>query len=143
MRKSLLIVIIGATVGIAILGIFAYKMYNKPHVDVKNSEVMYDMYVDDLMEAFKNAEAVASEKYNGEVVVISGIFRELNTTSNGLNYIIIEGKEGVANCEMESLSNNFSEERFKNRSIRLKGICVGYDDLLEELQLKKCSIVGS
>ena len=117
-------------------------MYNKPHQDVIKAAVVYSLMADDIMEHYRTNDKDASQKYNGEVIAISGSLKDYSNATTGLNYLIISGKEGLINCEMENLQRDFSIEKFRNKQLTIKGICVGYDDLLGELQLKKCTIIS-
>ena len=132
----------GVLVGLIILGLFAIKMYNKPHQGVIKAAVVYSLMADDIMEHYRTNDKDASQKYNGEVIAISGSLKDYSNATTGLNYLIISGKEGLINCEMENLQRDFSIEKFRNKQLTIKGICVGYDDLLGELQLKKCTIIS-
>jgi hypothetical protein len=40
-------------------------------------------------------------------------------------------------CQFESLNNDLKV----NDSVAIKGRCIGFDDLLEEIKLDQCSII--
>ena len=86
------------------------------------------------------------------IVVITGGFTigyymynkpHVNVSKKKIDFttIIIKGDQSLANCEMDTLYTNKIPSFTAEEEISVKGLFVGYDDLLGELQLKKCLIV--
>jgi hypothetical protein len=134
MIKKILIGIIILTIGGAVV---AYMMYNKPHKDIAAAKIDHSLNLAVLMDEFSNSPEEASSKYTSKVVAIDGLLKSIEKGTP--TYILIEDDKGrIANCEMlGSLEANLNI----GESVKVKGLFIGYEDLLEELQLKKCSIL--
>ena len=75
------------------------------------------------------------------MIQVRGILQKLTEGIEGRQYIILESERGLASCEMDEGVHESEESLTSDRIVHVKGICVGFDDLLGELQLKKCSVV--
>jgi hypothetical protein len=140
--KRTVYIILGIFIALLVLLTISWKMYNKPHRNVMRATEAYQVDAEHIMDEYTGDMAGAHEKYGGEIIVLTGKFSKNVAGKDGRQYIIIQGSNGTVSCEMEeaaSLSGGLPEF---NTNIKVKGICVGYDDLLGELQMKKCSITG-
>ncbi len=134
-------------VGLFLVGVagvfFAYRIYNKPHLDVSEADADYILNLSTLMDEFEDNPNNAQNKYTDKVVVVSGTVADFQLGE--LTSIILDDGQGLlANCEM-SVDSDLTKDQLENflnsnEEVRLKGLFVGYEDLLGEVQLKKCSL---
>lgn len=118
-----------------------YYMYNKPHVNVSKKKIDLITTVDSLVHDFQSDYTTSIEKYGGKIILLSGKFHSMSYQENYFTTIIIKGDQSLANCEMDTSYTNKIPSFTAEDEISVKGLFVGYDDLLGELQLKKCLIV--
>lgn len=135
MKKILVI----AVIGIIIAGIvIAYYLYNKPHVNVSEEKIDYEMVLDQLLVEFSTDMNAANQKYADKILLLTGILH--TDPETGGTGFVLSGENGVANCELDSQYIETLKNHTAGDQLKVKGIFVGYDDLLGELQLKKCMI---
>jgi len=119
----------------------AYSMYNKPHKIISEQDVDYRLTVDEIIEAYTNDETVANAKFIDKVVVLEGTLKSIAASESSLSIVILEGENGLANCEFFNSDLHLSKSPNPGDKVFIKGLFIGYDDLLGELQLKKCTII--
>jgi len=122
--------------------IVAWRMYNKPHRDVNSANVAYQVSADIIIGEYIENAQVAHEKYGGEIIILRGNFFKRTETEVGKEYIILKGKGGIVSCEIGEQAQVSGIQPEVGRTVQVKGICVGFDDLLGELQMKKCMVMS-
>lgn len=106
---------------------------------------MADFHIsaDVLMKEFEFSEDLANTKYFDKIIVIEGNLKLNAATDSELSYIILKGENVTVNCEMSVENNHHNIQKYNDgEKLFVKGLFVGYDDLLGELQLKKCTIIS-
>lgn len=134
MRRLILIALLVA----AVIGVIAvYFTYNKPHKDIAASDIDHQLSLSALIDEFEADPEAANLKYTEKVVAISAT---MNDMSDGeFTSLLLSDENGrMANCQMSEFDAAIFES---GKSISLKGLFVGYDDLLGEVQLKKCTVL--
>ena len=138
MKRGLLLSGIMLVVLIAIFGLY---QYNKPHRDIASAKADFELSADELYNEFEQNPETASERYADKVITFSGIISNIQKNQSGGYSILLKGEKGNINCEIDPATNLNVEILTENTSVKVKGLYVGYDDLLQELQFKKCNIV--
>ena len=113
-----------------------YTMYNKPHKIISEQAVDYRMTVDAMIKAFENNEVDANTTFNDKVVVLEGTLKSITPSGNSLSIMMLEGENGLANCEFSNDDLHLSKRPNSGDTLFIKGLFIGRDDLLGELQLK-------
>lgn len=133
-------IIIGILV-FAIIGAFvAYKMYNKPHVNVAAASADISLTADEILNDFSSDENAANLKYLEKIIAVKGVVSEIN----------IEKEKGIitlkTNDDFGSVLCHLSDEATKKlnllkegQAIIVKGICTGF---LMDVILVKCEFVN-
>ena len=137
MKRRLLILILLLLIGGLAMVLY---LYNKPHKDIRSANPDYDTTVEKLMQEFGVNPQVAFDKYSGKVLLVSGLVGSVSTNGKGPVTVLLEDGEYRANCEMDSLFNMEKTPLIVGDSVDIKGLFVGFDDLLGELQMKKCLV---
>ena len=115
---------------ILIIGlIFAYNYAYPDHRSIQDEPVSYTLDAASFFNEFKSDSHQAELKYLDQTVVVSGLITSVNTGN-----ITISNK---IYCQFEALNSDLKV----NDSLAVKGRCIGFDDLLEEIKLDQCSIV--
>jgi hypothetical protein len=130
------------TVGIIIFliaaGIIIFNnTYNKPHLDVSEADSDFEIGLAELFDEFSADEMAATKKYAEKVILTEGIFKS-SSEGEFTNILMEDSKGRIANCELEAKSPVNIEP---GQKIKLKGLFIGYNDLMGELQMKKCTIL--
>jgi hypothetical protein len=127
MRKKIIIALI------LILGLsFAtYQYMYKSHRDISSEDASFTETVAQVHSAFQKNDSLANSKYSNKTIEIYG-----KITSIDLQNKIITVDEKLSATCTNSIPNNLKPQN----SITLKGRVVGYDDLLEEIQMDQCTI---
>ena len=134
-RITLVILILG------IIGTFvAYKMYNKPHIDVADSKSDIVISADKIQSDFSTNENLANTNYLEKIIEVSGEISEL-TLENKKGIITLKTKDnfGSVLCHLSDNSTQKMNTLKMGKPVRLKGICTGY---LMDVILVKCEIIN-
>ena len=134
-RITLVILILG------IIGTFvAYKMYNKPHIDVADSKSDIVISADKIQSDFSTNENLANTNYLEKIIEVSGEISELSL-ENKKGIITLKTKDdfGSVLCHLSDNSTQKMNTLKMGKPVRLKGICTGY---LMDVILVKCEIIN-
>ncbi|WAC03185.1 hypothetical protein N7U66_06230 [Lacinutrix neustonica] len=115
---------------IIILAIIAYNVVYQKHRIIEEETVAFSLNADDLINAFQNNSTLAESKFLNQTIQINGDVSEINTSNLTLNDVIF--------CSFNA-DNNLQKTEL-NTKISIKGRCIGYDDLLEQVKFDQCSI---
>ena len=108
--------------------IVAYNYMYPDHRSISEESVSYTLDADSVFNEFIQDSQKAELKYLDETILVSGVITSLDAQN-----ITISNK---IYCQFESLNSDLKV----NDSIAVKGRCIGFDDLLEEIKLDQCSI---
>ena len=139
MKKYLLI---GIAVFLVFGAFYGFMLYNKPHRNITTEKARFDMSADELIAAFAMNEQRALNKFNGQVVAFHGKLAEVSTNDEGVHYAIVKGTDGLLNCEVDGNAFGVLQKSPQGTFVALKGLFVGYDELLGEVQFKKCTLAN-
>lgn len=114
---------------IVILIASAYIYIQKPHRDISTETVEFSISSDALLKEFLVNEANASAKFLDNTIVVYGTLSENNN-----NFLVLDNKI-YCNFEIEP------PEISLNSTLTVKGRCIGFDVLLEQVKLDQCSIL--
>ena len=135
-KKIILAILILSIVG----AVVAYKMYNKPHVNVANSKADITITANKILTDFSSDETSANKLYLEKIIEVKGTISETKL-EKGKGIITLK-----TNDDFGSVLCHLSEEATKEMSslkvgqtISLKGICTGY---LMDVILVKCEIIN-
>ena len=106
---------------------YNYLFPNHRTINLENAKfnVEASLFFTEFMEDSKIAES----KYLDQTITVCGVITSVNLEDITINNKIF--------CNFESMLSKLKV----NDSIVVKGRCIGFDDLLEEIKLDQCSIV--
>ena len=114
---------------IVILIAFAYIHIQKPHRDISAETVEFSISSAALLNEFLVNEANASTKFLDKTIVVYGILTEIYN-----NFLAVDNK---IYCKFEKEVPKIPLNSF----LKIKGRCIGFDVLLEQVKLDQCSIL--
>lgn len=126
MKKGVFVII-----SILVIGLITYKYIYKEHRDIQIEAPFFRVEANEIMDEFSVGFKLTFEKYFDKTIQITGKLTAVNKTNLELNSNIV--------CYLNSpinLENSIGD------IVTIKGRCIGFDDLLEELKLDQCSIVS-
>jgi len=126
---------------VTMAGIYAYKEYNRKAADLTTATPQEIISATDLLTAFTNDEIVATKKFSGKTVLVTGNVAEIiNQQDTMLNVFL--GNETALN-KVSCLMDMSRREGLKNiavgKRISIKGICIGF---LADVEMNHCVIVN-
>lgn len=142
--KIILLVVVAIGLG---GGIFAYKMYNKPHRNIEKEDPDYSISMSQLLTDFQVREDSANRMYNSNVIALKGNIDEKRIAGDGKVVLLFNEDNGMIKATMANVY--FQEEAHiqeakalsENQQVNLKCKCNGYDDLIEPMvELDNCFI---
>ena len=114
---------------ILIIGsIIAYSYMYPNHRSISKEAVSFAVKADYIHEEFIQNSAQAEQKYLDQTLLVSGLVTAIDSKS-----LTIENK---VYAQFETLNSDLNF----NDSVSVKGRCIGFDDLLEEIKLDQCTI---
>jgi len=127
-KKILLTILI---IGL-IIAFFGYNYIYQDHRDIQSEKAAYTLKATDLIQAFQGNEEEAIEKYLNKTIEIEGNLSNIDGTS-----IVLEDVVFFALSENETPPTS----NLLNTTIKIKGRCIGYDNLLEEVKVDQASLL--
>ena len=106
--------------------------YNKPHKDFSAAQADITLEAAKLYEHYQNDLSDANLKFLDKVLLVNGPVTELNS-----NLVIIGGN---IVCSLDSSYVLDTGIKLDDK-IFVKGRCIGYDDLFEEVRIDHCFIM--
>lgn len=127
-KKIVLVIFIAAVLA----GYLGYNYIYQDHRDIQSEEAAYTVKATDLVKAFQYNEEDATKKYLNKTIAIEGNLSSIDGTS-----IVLE------NVVFFALSENATPPTSDvlNTTIKIKGRCIGYDNLLEEVKVDQAAIL--
>jgi len=124
---ALLVLVITIALGI--------RTYNKPHVNVVNTEAKYKLDAQQLINSFITDEDEASKKYVNTIIQVSGEALEFN---HGTISIKDKNSESTVLCNLLLKEDEKFKKIKQGDKIKVKGICTGY---LLDVVLVECVLI--
>ncbi len=123
MKKAFFLVL----VVIASASFYAYYLYNKPSIDVQKATAELYFEAKDLT---KNPKIV--QPHIDKIIEVKGVISEIEDSDES-SIVILNG--GIK-CELLAKKNIQ-----KGQTVSIKGIYTGFDEMFNEISLKKCHLV--
>jgi tRNA_anti-like len=119
-----------------LVALLAFFYVNKPSKSVADRAPEIEVELAQIFDELEKNYEEALDKYGQKVILIKGNYYSISGDKQAI--LILKDEKGrMANCQLE---NPYSGVISKGESISLKGVFVGYEDLLGEIQLNKCYI---
>lgn len=129
-HKKKVVLILG---GILLLALFfGYRYINQEHRDISTEKAVFEVGAQQLSNDFKNNEEEATKKYLNKTLQVKGQITTVEANSGSLDnavFFILGHKETVV------------QKSLKGKVVTIKGRCIGYDNLLEEVKLDQTTII--
>ncbi len=113
-------------------GIIGYNYIYQDHRDIKKEKAAFTVKATELTAAFQNDETAATEKYLNQTIEVQGQLTGIDGSS-----LVLENVVFFALSENEEAP----DQTKLNTNVTLKGRCIGYDSLLEEVKLDQASLI--
>lgn len=123
-------IILSGIIVMVVLGILAYNYIYQDHRNIDTEAPEFVLISEHLIDEFAKDVEASQKKYLNKVLKISGKTTEVSNST-----IVIDGS---IFCQFR---DKISDKAKDNTTLSIKGRCIGYDDLLEEIKLDQCSIV--
>lgn len=131
-------------IGILVLGMLgafvAYKMYNKPHVNVGEASTDISISAEKILGDFSADEIIANSKYLEKIIEVKGVVSELNIEKEkGIITLKATDDFGSVLCHLSGEATKEMSALIEGQTITVKGICTGY---LMDVILIKSEIIN-
>lgn len=133
MKKIISLLAIAIIVG----SVIGYKIYNKPHQDIRSAKSMFQLPATELFSSYEADETSANEKFLGKIVEVTGKVQEVSKDENGVVNVTLDagGMLGGVICKLDELTDHKRTDLNKNEQVTLKGECTG---MLMDVVLVRC-----
>ena len=122
MKKAAIIVII-----LIVLGGIGYNYIFRAPPDIAKANSEFTVGAVDFSKEFTDNLIEAEKKYLNKIFTVEGIITDIEDEAITLNNSVY--------CKFE-----FAFQLNKNEKIKIKGKCIGYDELFEIIKLDQCII---
>lgn len=108
---------------IAIAAIVGYRIWNKPHQNIKDADAIGTTAVELYTDLANNGNHKSLTLIN-KVVVVSGEVKEISKNQQNQQIVLLKTgiNGGSVNCTMEERAHNIRT----GDMVLIKGICIGY-----------------
>ncbi|WP_299887467.1 hypothetical protein [uncultured Lacinutrix sp.] len=117
---------------IVVLAYLGYNYIYQDHRNISEEKAAFSVTAVSLQEKFSNDTQASETKFLNKVIEITGQVSEINETDFTLDDAVF--------CSVDK-SNALSKDNL-SKTITIKGRCIGYDDLLEQIKLDQCTIIN-
>ncbi len=144
MKKIFKIGIILAVTGI-IAAFLVWKFYiNKPHEDIEKATPAYSMATEEIWNQYNTNREIADSLYNNKVIELTGSMSRIDKNDSLVSVIFVMAADSMFGdktiaCQMYKKHNDEANALEIGGKVKIKGVCVGYDDT--DIKFNKCSIV--
>ncbi len=101
------------------------------HRDAASEKAKYEMTADDFSKAFKDNAVTANTTYINQAVLLEGNVTSASGITVTLNNIA---------CNIDSSDTEKVKLLKTGDKVKIQGLVVGYNDLMEEIALAQCKI---
>lgn len=101
------------------------------HRDAASEKAKFEMTADNFSKAFKDNAATANTTYINQAVLLEGTVSSISGVTVSLNNIA---------CNIDSMDIEKVKTLKQGDKIKIQGLVVGYNDLMEEIALAQCKI---
>ena len=133
-KKIIRYIVLPLLLIIAVAAIYIYKEYNRTHKDTSRLKSDYSVSAIAFLQEFSSNEAAANKKYWDKVLQVEGTVKDLLTDDRGFYSIVLGDSSSLSSvrCSVDSAHTAEAAAVRKGTTIRVKGICSGYnaDELL-------------
>ncbi len=110
--------------------VIGYQYIYQNHRNIETEKAEYILTPQTISDEFKLDALKSEKKYLNQTIEISGTITEVNENDLTLNDMVF--------CQF----NNIVNQTIKiNSVVKIKGRCIGYDDLLEQVKLDQCTLL--
>jgi uncharacterized membrane protein len=115
-----------------VLAIIAIVMYiYKPHRNIQKETATHQIEAKTLYESFTSDEQTANQKFLDQVIEIKGKVTALDKENKS---IVLDNHVNASGIETINVS--------LNQDVVVKGRCVGYDEIMEEIAVDQSKIIN-
>ncbi|NNE76417.1 MAG: hypothetical protein HKN31_05025 [Pricia sp.] len=119
--------------------IIAMYYYNKPHLDVRESDAAYVLTAQNLITEYQQNETETNQKYSENVIQVKGKIFEISTLKgNSVITLKDDSLDSSIICHMMPEENMKALQLKRGLDIEIKGICTGY---LLDVIMVRCTLV--
>jgi hypothetical protein len=126
--KKKLFILVTVLIVIALIG---YNYVYKNHRDIATEKASFSISVNEIYTAFKKNDSLANQKYSDKTIEVQGKI----TNIDSINMIVTLDDKLIARF----INGKHQLLKLQN-TITLKGRIIGYDDILDEIQIDQCTI---
>tara|TARA_Y100000768_G_scaffold185935_1_gene139298 strand:+ start:3608 stop:4021 length:414 start_codon:yes stop_codon:yes gene_type:complete len=114
--------------------IIIYVIYNKPHKDFNKSPIETTIESIDLISFYQDNPDDSNTRFLDKIILVIGTITDIEKNIIVLDNSIV--------CKLDP-SQMITEQININTEVSVKGRCIGYDDLLEEVRIDHSFIMKS
>lgn len=112
------------------LGVLVYNYIYQDHRNIETEQVEFSLTPSEVFNSFSINPSDSEQKYLNKTIEISGSVTEVNKTNLTI--------ENNVFCQF---NKNITQSIKISSTITVKGRCIGYDDLLEQVKLDQSLII--
>jgi len=126
MRKKGIFILV-----LLLIGILGYNYLYQDHRDISSEKADYMITSNDLAVQFSSDTQASEQRYLDKTIQITGTVTELNKQDLTLDDKVF--------CQ---LTDTLRSSIDLGKNLTIKGRFIGYDDLLDQVKLNECILIG-
>ncbi len=138
LRKLLPFLVAGFIIAVAV----ATYLYMKPTRNLENAKPDFRVEASLIFQEFSESESIATEKYVGKVVEVTGPVVSISTSDKGSVIFLLDDLFGIS-CSMDSSYTASIKDKLEYLSpgdqVTIRGRCNG---MLTDVQFSSCVLVS-
>lgn len=119
--------------GVLLVVVLVYNYVYQDHRDIGSEVPAFTISAIELSKAFQNNETTATQTYLNQTVLVKGVVSSMDTETAMM-------KPGIFFALSEN--KNTSETLSFPTVLQIKGRCIGYDSILEEIKFDQAIMIN-
>lgn len=130
-----------------IAGIYAYQEYTRTNKDMLRVKPDHELLAIDLLNEYEAAEDIATKRYNGKVLEVTGFIKTVEKDENGYYTVVLGDSASLSSvrCSMDTVHQQDAAGLKSGTSTIIRGACTGFNKdelgLGSDVILNRCVIV--
>ena len=111
-------------------GIYVYQEYNRTNVNISTEKPAYIISATELITAFSGDDSVASKKYVGKIISVTGMVKNVLKDDRGYYTVSLGDTSSMSSvrCSVDSMYTNRAASIRQGVNVKIKGNCTGYNE---------------
>jgi hypothetical protein len=144
-KRSIIIIFLLVLAGAA--GWYAYREYNRKNADLSHTRPDFALSAVQLVREFETDDTTAARKFNGMIVEINGVVKNVETDDSGFFTVVMGDSTSLSSvrCSLDTAHKDEASLLSHGALATIRGACTGFNKdemgLGSDVILNRCVVI--